>query len=99
MQKNNPVWKIRWFKAFYGVEPTTVDPLFHKLGSVYPDISYKKCLMTMNWFYLYSAYPVLSARWKWSEKFIGEQVIKNGMKMFKVAKSMIKFALKCRRKN
>ena len=54
--------------------------------------------MTMNWLYLYETYPVLSARWKYSENTIGDKVIDYATKMYKVALQMIKFGLKCRRR-
>ncbi len=60
--KNNLGRKIDWFKSFYGVEPSTLLPCFTDLKDDYPDIYYKNCLLTMNWFYLYDTYPVLSGR-------------------------------------
>ncbi len=61
-QKNNSGRKIDWFKSFYGVEPSTLLPCFTDLKDDYPDICYKNCLLTTNWFYLYDTYPVLSGR-------------------------------------
>jgi hypothetical protein len=92
-QRNNENRKIEWFKAFYGVEPTTVVPFFEDLRIDYPDISYKDALMTMNWLYLYDTYPVLSGRWKCCEEYIGSKVIEYGMYMANLGRKKIIFEL------
>ena len=94
LQKNNNKRKIGWFKSFYGVEPTTVAPYFLDIKEKYPDIKYKDCLLTMNWAYLYDTQPVLSARWKYCEEYIGDKVIEYGMKMAKVGMMKITYELK-----
>ena len=63
------------------------------LRKEYPDIDYKDCFMTLNWLCLYDTYPVLSARWKCSEEYIGPKVIENGTKMAKLARKKIRFEL------
>ena len=94
LQKNNVQRQSAWFKAFYGVEPTTAVPYLAALRAEYPDIVYKDCLMTMNWLTLYDAYPILTARWKSCEEYIGPKVIKYGMKMAKLAEKIITFRRK-----
>lgn len=94
LQKNNTSRKIKWFKAFYGVEPTTVSPFFQDLKQSYPGIAFKDCLMTMNWLYLYESYPVLSGRWKYCEEYIAQKIMDYGDKMAKVAMKKIDFQLK-----
>ena len=54
---------LQRFIDFYGVPPTTAEPLFRDLRDRYPDIRYKVLLMTMNWFRLYNLERVLSGRW------------------------------------
>ncbi|KAL7528467.1 LOW QUALITY PROTEIN: hypothetical protein ACHAXR_003696, partial [Thalassiosira sp. AJA248-18] len=88
---NNIDRRIGWFKAFFGVEPTTVAPFFVDLRSKYPDIRFKDCLMTMNWVYLYDTYIILSARWKYCEEYIGSKLTEYGQKMAKVARKKILF--------
>ena len=58
-----------------------------------PGINYKDCLMTMNWMFLYDTYPVLTARWKYCEEYIGDKVIEYGLKMAKLGRKKIIFAL------
>ena len=94
LQRNNNERKIKWFKSFYGVAPTTVVPYFQDVKDMYPSINYKDCLMTMNWLFLYESYPVLTARWKYCEEYIGDKVIEYGMKMAKVGMKKITFNLK-----
>ena len=93
LQKNNNERKIKWFKSFYGVAPTTVVPYFQDIKDMYPSINYKDCLMTMNWMYLYDTQPVLSARWKNCEEYIGDKVVEYGLKMAKVGRKKIIFEL------
>lgn len=91
--KNNTSRKIEWFKAFYGVAPTTIVPFFLDIKAEFPDISYKHCLMTMNWLYLYDTYPVLSGRWKYCEEYIGGKLMEYGKMMAIIAKRKIVFTL------
>ena len=90
---NNLTRKNDWFKAFYGVKPTTVAPLFGEMKTINANITCKKCLLTMNWLYLYDTYPVLSARWNCSEEFIGRTLMQYGMLMASVGRSKIVFDL------
>ena len=93
LQKNNIRRKTDWFKAFYGVEQTTVAPYLIDLREEYPDIDYRDCFMTLNWMCLYETYPVLSARWKRSEEYIGGKIIECSMKMAVLARKKISFKL------
>jgi len=93
LQRNNNERKIKWFKSFYGVTPTTVVPYFQDIRDMDPGINYKDCLMTMNWMYLYDTQPVLSARWKYCEEYIGDKVIEYGLKMAKLGRKKIIFEL------
>lgn len=61
-QRNNDKRRVDWFKSFYGVEPSTVSPIFDDLRNEYPDINFKVALMTMQWLFLYPTYPVLSGQ-------------------------------------
>ena len=93
-QKRNTVSrKIDWFKAFYGVEPSTVAPFFSDVKNEYPTIMLKDFLMTMNWICLYETYPILSGRWKYCEEYIGSKVLEYGMLMRNVAVKKIVFEL------
>ena len=49
--------------------------------------------MTLNWLTLYATYPVLSGRWGCCENYIGNTLIDYGMKMTKLARKKITFAL------
>jgi hypothetical protein len=49
--------------------------------------------MTLNWLTLYEVYPVLSARWKRSEEYIGSKIIECCNKMAHLAQEKIVFAL------
>ena len=93
-QRNNSTRRIGWFKSFYGVEPTTVSPFFQDLKNEYPDVNLKIALMTLQWFYLYPTYPVLSGQWKWCEEFIGSNVVDYGFKMASVGRKKIVFELR-----
>lgn len=93
LQRNNHERKVRWFKSFYGVSPTTVAPYLQDIKDMYSRINFKDCLMTMNWMFLYESYPVLTSRWKYSEDYIGERVIEYGLKMAKVGTKKIIFKL------
>ena len=93
-QQNNIARKVEWFKAFYGVEPTTVAPFFVDLRNEYQDdIVFKDCLMTMNWLTLYEPYVVMSGRWKYCEEYIGPRVLEYGYKMRDVAIRKVKWVL------
>ena len=95
LNKNNLKRKTAWFKTFYGVEHTTMSPYLIDLRKEYPDIDYKVCFITFNWMTLYEVYPVLSARWKRSEEYIGSKIIECCMKMADFARNkIIRFALK-----
>lgn len=91
--RNNLVRKNEWFKAFYGVEPTTIAPLFLEMKTVDASITCKKCLLTMNWLFLYDTYPVLSGRWNYSEEFIGRTLVRYVMLMASVGRRKIVFDL------
>lgn len=73
--KNTTKRKIDWFKAFYGVEPNTVAAHFTDMKRAFPDIDRKDYLMALNWLCLYDTYPVLSARWKRCEEYIGPKLM------------------------
>mmetsp|Transcript_4342 Transcript_4342/g.9641 ORF Transcript_4342/g.9641 Transcript_4342/m.9641 type:complete len:455 (+) Transcript_4342:92-1456(+) len=93
-QANNEKRRVDWFKSFYGVEPSTVSPIFDDLRNEYPDINFKVALMTMQWLFLYPTYPVLSGQWKWCEEFIGAKVIDYGNKFAFIGRRKIVFVLK-----
>jgi len=92
-QRNNLQRNINRFKAFYGVEPTTVAPYIECMKDEYPDITYKYCLLTMNWLFGYDTYSVLSGRWNYCEETIGEVVIKYGLMMAEIGRGKIVFQL------
>lgn len=98
LQRNNHGRKVRWFKSFYGVSPTTVAPYLQDMKDMYPRISFKDCLMTMNWLFLYDTYPVLSPRWKQCEEYIGDKVIEYGLMMAELGIKKIIFKLDDTRK-
>ena len=56
-------------------------------------ISAKDILLTFNWLFLYDTYPVLSARWKQSEEYVGSVVIKVGFKMAEFVRGKISLHL------
>lgn len=85
--------KLKWFKAFYGVEPSAVAPLFSAMKTIDTNVTYKKCLMTMNWLRLYESYPILSGRWGYSEELIGSTVIAYGVLMAQVGRANVIFEL------
>ena len=92
-ERNNIARKTEWFKAFYGVEPTTVAPFFVDIKNDYPNIVFKDCLIAMNWLTLYDIFTVMSGRWKYSEEYIGAKVIEYLEKMSMVSKKKIVFKL------
>ena len=96
-KRNNLNRNIDRFKAFFGVEPTTVAPIFQDLKKEYPKIGFKYALMTLNWYYLYDTYPVLSGRWKYCEETIGKQLMAYGEKIRAVVVKKIVFELKVKK--
>ena len=72
---------MAWFKAHYGVEPTTLAPYFAGLREMHPEVTCKNCFITLNWLFGYDTYPVLSARWGCCEEYIGATVIDYFTKM------------------
>ena len=50
--------------------------------------------MTMNWLTLYETYPILSARWKRSEEYIGSKIIDYAKKMANFAMAKIDWGLR-----
>ncbi len=62
------------FKAFYGLEPTTLVPVFTKVKDKFPDATFHHLLITMNWLTLYDTYLVLSGRWGLHHDTIGKLV-------------------------
>ena len=52
-KRDNLNQNIDRFKAFFGVEPTTVDPIVHDLTKEYHIIGFKYARMTLIWYYLY----------------------------------------------
>ena len=91
--KNNERRKTTWFKAFYGVEPSTVAAVFEDVRSVSSCVTIKNLLMTMNWLFLYETYPVLSGRWKIAEETIAKQVVAIGLIIAKLSRKKIVFEL------
>jgi hypothetical protein len=96
-KRNNLNRNIDRFKAFFGVEPTTVAPIFQDLKKEYPNIGFRYALMTLNWYYLYDTYPVLSGRWKYCEETIGKQLMDYGEKIRAVVVKKIIFELKAKK--
>lgn len=91
---NNITRKINWFKAFYGVEPTTVASIFEDVRSVDgKHVILKELLMAFNWLFLYDTYPVLSGRWNFSEKYIMKTIIKYGFLIASLLRMKIIFDL------
>ena len=93
LKKNNQSRKVAWFKAHYGVEPTTLAPYFAGLREMHPEVTYKNCFMTLNWLFGYDTYPVLSARWGCCEEYIGATVIDYFTKMAELGRKKIVFEL------
>ncbi len=93
LKRNSKERKNEWFKAFYGVPPSTVAPYLAALHDDNPGIDFKDCLMTLNWLFLYSSYPVLRGRWKRPEEYIAGKVVEIGTMMQKLAEKHIKFDL------
>ena len=62
------------FKAFYGLEPTTLVPVFTDVKDRFPDATFHHLLLTMNWLTLYDKYLVLSGRWGYHHDTIGPMV-------------------------
>ena len=58
------------FKSFFGVPPTTILPFLSDLKNDNPEIKFRDCLITMNWFFLYDSYHVLAGRWSRCEDYI-----------------------------
>ena len=65
---------LKRFKAFFGVPPSTLVPMFSDLTDKYPKVRRKDLLMTMNWFTLYEVREVLAGRWGHCEDYIGPKV-------------------------
>ena len=82
---------IERFKAFFGVPPTTVAPLFVDIKGGEASVEYKYCFMSLNWLYLYDTYPVLAGRFQHHENFIGEKVIEYTKKIQKLCQKTIHF--------
>ena len=91
--RNNSTRKNNWFKAFYGVEPTTVANHFLDMKSIDANITCKKYLLALNWLFLYDTYPVLSGRWNYSEELIGRTVMRYVMLMATAGRRKIVFEL------
>ena len=96
-KRSNLNRNIDRFKAFFGIEPTTVAPIFRDLKKEYPNIDFKCALMTLNWYYLYDTYPVLSGRWKYCEETIGKKLMDYGEKIRAVVVKKIVFPLKVKK--
>ena len=62
------------FKAFYGLEPTTLVPVFTDVKDRFPEATFHHLLLTMNWLTLYDKYLVLSGRWGYHPDTIGPMV-------------------------
>jgi len=62
------------FKSWYGVEPTTLLPIYNDVRKNHPDIDGKCFLMGMNWLTVYHVYPVMAGIWGYGEEFIGKKV-------------------------
>jgi hypothetical protein len=62
------------FKAFFCVEPTTIQAILVDLNKNYPSIIKKEVLMTFNWLALYDTEHVLAGRWGLHEETIREKV-------------------------
>ena len=62
------------FKAFYGLEPTTLVPVFTDVKDRFPEATFHHLLLTMNWLTLYDKYLVPSGRWGYHPDTIGPMV-------------------------
>lgn len=92
--RNNEARKIVWFKAFYGVEPSTVAAIFEDIRyDADRRVSAKGLLMALNWLFLYETYPVLSGRWKFSEEYIAKSVVEYSLLIAKLSRQKIRFEL------
>lgn len=93
--KNNEKRKMKWFKAFYGIEPTTISAIFEDIrNDSRKQVTAKKLLMALNWLFLYETYPVLSGRWKYSEESIMTWVVEYALLIAKLSREKIVFELK-----
>lgn len=93
--KNNAERKMKWFKAFYGIEPTTISAIFEDIRhDSRKRVTAKGLLMALNWLFLYETYPVLSGRWKFSEETIMKWVVEYGLLIAKLSREKIVFELK-----
>ena len=70
----NDATNIERFKAFYGLEPTTLVPAFTDVKNKFPEATFHHLLITMNWLTLYDKYLVLSGRWGYHPDTIGPLV-------------------------
>ena len=70
----NDATNIERFKAFYGLEPTTLVPAFTDVKNKFPEATFHHLLITMNWLTLYDKYLVLSGRWGYHPATIGPLV-------------------------
>ena len=92
--KNNEKRKIKWFKAFYGIEPTTIAAIFEDIRfDASKRVTAKGLLMALNWLFLYETYPVLSGRWKFSEEYIATSVVEHALLIAKLSRKKIVFEL------
>ena len=82
------------FKAFQGVEPTTVAPIFEDLKKEYPYTIYKDALIRMHWFYPYDTYPILDGKRKCYKVIIDQKVLDYRLKIGAVVMKKVIFKLK-----
>ena len=93
--KNNEERKIKWFKAFYGIKPTTIAAIFEDIRyDASKRVTAKGLLMALNWLFLYETYPVLSGRWKFAEEYIAKLVVEYSLLIAKLSREKIVFELK-----
>ena len=82
---------IERFKAFFGVPPTTVAPLFVDMKGGEAGFEYNCGFMALNWLYLYDTYPVLAGRFHHHENYIGVKVIEYTKRIQKLCRATIRF--------
>jgi hypothetical protein len=82
---------LKRFKAFFGLPPSTIVPIFSDLSRKFPKIRAREFLMTMNWFTLYEVFPVLAGRWGRCEDHIGPTIKEYGEMIQSLLSSKIKF--------
>ena len=80
------------FREHYGVPPEAVVPMFNDLRDKFPDLQYKKALMTLHWLKAYPTERQLSGTWGYGDlKLIRETCKDYARKMASLKEKKIVF--------